>query len=398
LGVGQRNHPSNGNGLLSTSSDDAGILDYTRVFVYHKLGDQCRLRVLNGSNARTYQLVLMQDTQVVSLTNSKIMQQIGTDGGLLAQSVPLDENGLILAPAERADLIVDFSQFPSGTNLRWVNIAAAPFGGKSIVHLSKDQIPPKKSGDADPVNRLPFPEVMEFRVVGEPGNPLNLPTPLSKFQPLTHEDLGTNHMHRLVALVEETMDGMPNLLTLQELEKVDPKTSSSGPYIEIEYDIEASPNTAPHAPTKYQVLAKKFRDTVNWIVEYRSYEAWKIINLTQDTHPFHVHLVQFQLLSREGYNTCAFQNDPTALVTFDSTKQTPIDANEKGWKDTVRVNPYEMVTIAAKFDGYTGRYVYHCHVLEHEDHEMMRPYVVMPAEVMQLMPDMSSHGHSNHSH
>jgi FtsP/CotA-like multicopper oxidase with cupredoxin domain len=54
----------------------------------------------------------MQDTQVVSLTNSKIMQQIGTDGGLLAQSVPLDENGLILAPAERADLIVDFSQFP----------------------------------------------------------------------------------------------------------------------------------------------------------------------------------------------------------------------------------------------------------------------------------------------
>jgi spore coat protein A len=70
----------------------------------------------------------------------------------------------------------------------------------------------------------------------------------------------------------------------------------------------------------------------------------------------------------------------------------------KSWKDTVRVNPYEMVTIAAKFDGYTGRYVYHCHVLEHEDHEMMRPYVVMPAEVMQLMPDMSSHGHSNHSH
>lgn len=357
-----------------------------------------RLRVLNGSNARTYQLVLMQDHQVVSSTNSKIIQQIGTDGGLLAQPVPLDEKGLILAPAERADLIVDFSQFPSGTNLRWVNIAAAPFGGQSIVDLSKDQSPRKHPGDADYENRLPFPQVMEFRVVGKPGNPLSLPTPLSTFQPLTHEDLGPNHMHRLVALVEEKMDGMPNLLTLQELEKVDSTTSSSGQYIEIEYDIEAPPGTNPHVATKYQVLAKKFRDTVNWIVEYRSYEAWKIINLTQDTHPFHVHLVQFQLLGREGYKTDAFQNDPTALVTFDSKNQPLIDANEKGWKDTVRVNPNEMVTIAAKFDGYTGRYMYHCHVLEHEDHEMMRPYVVMPAEVMQLMPDMSSHGHSNHSH
>jgi len=357
-----------------------------------------RLRVVNGSNARTYQLVLMQDNQVVSSTNSKIIQQIGTDGGLLAQAVPLDEKGIILAPAERADLIVDFSQFPKGTNLRWVNIAAAPFNGQSIVDLSQDQSPPKKPGDADYENRLPFPQVMEFRVVGEPGNPLNLPTPLSTFKPLTHEDLGTNHMHRLVALVEETIEGMPNLLTLQELEKVDSTTSSSGPYIEIEYDIEAPPGKDPHVATKYQVLAKKFRDTVNWIVEYNSYEAWKIINLTQDTHPFHVHLVQFQLLGREGYNTDAFQSNHTALVTFDPTKQPPIDANEKGWKDTVRVNPNEMVTIAAKFDGYTGRYVYHCHVLEHEDHEMMRPYVVMPAEVMQLMPDMSSHGHSNHSH
>ena len=61
------------------------------------------------------------------------------------------------------------------------------------------------------------------------------------------------------------------------------------------------------------------------------------------------------------------------------------DANERGWKDTVRVNPDEMVTIGATFEGYTGRYMYHCHILEHEDRDMMRPIVIMPAELLPFM-------------
>ena len=60
-----------------------------------------------------------------------------------------------------------------------------------------------------------------------------------------------------------------------------------------------------------------------------------------------------------------------------------------GWKDTVRVNPGELVSIAARFDGFTGRYMYHCHLLEHEDHDMMRPFVVMPAQALAAMADMS---------
>ena len=68
-----------------------------------------------------------------------------------------------------------------------------------------------------------------------------------------------------------------------------------------------------------------------------------------------------------------------------------LDANELGWKDTVRVNPGEMVSITATFDGFTGRYMYHCHILEHEDHDMMRPFIVMPAAALAAMdmPEMS---------
>ena len=63
-----------------------------------------------------------------------------------------------------------------------------------------------------------------------------------------------------------------------------------------------------------------------------------------------------------------------------------IDANERGLKDTVRVNPHEIVELAIRFRAYSGRYMYHCHILEHEDRDMMRPIVIMP---MELDPFMS---------
>ncbi len=125
------------------------------------------------------------------------------------------------------------------------------------------------------------------------------------------------------------------------------------------------------------------------MVAYGSTEVWKILNLTEDTHPFHVHLVQFQALSRKRYDVAGFDSasgGTTAPVTFQEHGE--LDANETGWKDTLRVNPGELVSIAATFDGYTGRYMYHCHLLEHEDHDMMRPFVVMPADAMAAMGDM----------
>ncbi len=124
---------------------------------------------------------------------------------------------------------------------------------------------------------------------------------------------------------------------------------------------------------------------------YGSTEVWSILNLTEDTHPFHVHLVQFQALSRDLYNKDGFHpatGGTTAPIGFQA--HGTLDANELGWKDTVRVNPGEMVSIAATFDGFTGRYMYHCHILEHEDHDMMRPFIVMPAAALAAMdmPDM----------
>jgi spore coat protein A len=95
------------------------------------------------------------------------------------------------------------------------------------------------------------------------------------------------------------------------------------------------------------------------------------------------------VLSRDRYDTDSFDSavgGMTAPITF--LGQGELDANETGWKDTVRVNPGESVAIAATFDGFTGRYVYHCHLLEHEDHDMMRPFVVMPAAATAAMGDM----------
>ncbi|SJM92033.1 Spore coat protein A (fragment) [Crenothrix polyspora] len=86
-------------------------------------------------------------------------------------------------------------------------------------------------------------------------------------------------------------------------------------------------------------------------------EIWEIDNKTEDVHPIHLHLVQFLILDRAGIAA-------------------NVDANEAGWKDTVRCNPKETTRIIMRFTGYTGKFVWHCHMLEHEDHEMMRPLIV----------------------
>jgi FtsP/CotA-like multicopper oxidase with cupredoxin domain len=128
--------------------------------------------------------------------------------------------------------------------------------------------------------------------------------------------------------------------------------------------------------------------------------VWRLINLTEDTHPIHVHLDAFQVLDRHP----AAVDQPDDGITTLGTSATVrighgpddaihrLDDNELGLKDTVRINPNEVVDIVVRFDVFCGRYMYHCHILEHEDHDMMRPFVIMPAE---LMPFMDMHaGHA----
>ncbi len=106
-----------------------------------------------------------------------------------------------------------------------------------------------------------------------------------------------------------------------------------------------------------------------------STEIWSFIDLTDDSHPIHLHMVRFQLLDRRPFDLSVYQL--TGKVVFTGPAES-LSANELGWKDTVRVDPMTITRIIVKFEGFAGRYVWHCHMLEHEDNEMMRPYVIVP--------------------
>jgi spore coat protein A len=101
-------------------------------------------------------------------------------------------------------------------------------------------------------------------------------------------------------------------------------------------------------------------------------EIWRFINDSGVSHPMHMHLVFFQILDRDG-----FTRGTGGEIVPDGNPQSP-PLEESGWKDTAMVGPNEILRVIARFDDYTGLYAYHCHILEHEDHEMMRQFRVVP--------------------
>jgi spore coat protein A len=103
-------------------------------------------------------------------------------------------------------------------------------------------------------------------------------------------------------------------------------------------------------------------------------EIWTLINLTDDTHPIHLHMVRFQILDRRRFDFEAYKSSGKLIYTGPPV---PPEGHEAGWKDTVRADVLLVTRIIVKFEGYKGRYVWHCHVLEHEDNEMMRPFEVI---------------------
>jgi spore coat protein A len=105
-----------------------------------------------------------------------------------------------------------------------------------------------------------------------------------------------------------------------------------------------------------------------------SVEIWSLVNVTDDTHPIHLHLVRFQLLDRRRFDAFDYQNGGGIRYTGPAVPPSP---SEAGWKDTVRAEAQMVTRIIVKFEGYAGRFVWHCHVLEHEDNDMMRPYEVV---------------------
>ena len=265
-----------------------------------------RFRVLNASNARFYHLSFTEMSAEAPAYLSRSgaqtidlpFHQIGTDQGLLAAPVPLTT--LEIAPGERADLIVDFSEH-RGAQLVLKNDAFV---------------------------------VMQFRVSSA-------------------KVTDTSTMPRTlvpVARIPESQAVQTRLLTLNE-------------YV----------NKAGN-PVMLLLNGARWHEPITEKPVLGSTEIWTLINPTNDSHPIHLHLVRFQILDRQSYVPWLFQTK--RQLQFLGPPQPP-EANEAGWKDTVRADPHMVTRIIVPFTGFTGRYVWHCHILEHEDNEMMRPYEVV---------------------
>lgn len=108
--------------------------------------------------------------------------------------------------------------------------------------------------------------------------------------------------------------------------------------------------------------------------QLNSTEIWSLLNFTDDSHPIHLHGVRFQVLDRRSFEPELYYHGGT--IHFIGAPVAP-GPNEMGWKDTVQAHPGMVTRIIANFDGYPGRFVWHCHILEHEDNEMMRPYEIL---------------------
>jgi spore coat protein A len=111
-------------------------------------------------------------------------------------------------------------------------------------------------------------------------------------------------------------------------------------------------------------------------VTLNSVEIWTIINPTDDSHPIHLHMVRMQIVDRRPYDPETTQMTGKFKFTGPAVPPEPYEA---GWKDTIRAHGNMMTRFIVRFEGFVGRYVWHCHLLEHEDNEMMRPYDVIAA-------------------
>jgi spore coat protein A len=399
-----------------------------------------RFLFLNGSNARTYEMNIIDPLKVATPPN---MWVISTDGGYL--DAPALAKKLVMQPGERYGVIIDFSGVAPGTNLVIKNTGKTPYpAGASPQGATTGQI-------------------MQFRVgpcasqCGPQDTSYNpaLGTPLRA---------GSNAIVRLVNPATGVMNvpvAKTRQLTLNEVmgmpqTVIDPVTGALTAYPGGPLEILVN-NTLWSGNEHGATPRPDFTGvTVNGVTTYYSElpqegdtEIWEIVNLTADAHPIHLHLVQFQLISRQNFNTntynaaynAAFGTGPTPLPTgcaagvfcpaygpplaynpsassggkyggnpdvgllgkngkpvYMQGKPMPPDPNEAGWKDTVITYPGQVTRIAVRwaptylsanapsaslhypFDPNAGsqfNYVWHCHIIDHEDNEMMRPDVVM---------------------
>ncbi|MFE5044796.1 O-aminophenol oxidase PhsA [Streptomyces sp. NPDC056637] len=341
-----------------------------------------RFRLVNASNARIYDLVLIdEDDNPVP----GVLHQIGSDGGLLPRPVPVDFDEalptLTVAPAERMDLLIDFRAL-AGRRVRLVNKGAG-------------QAP----GVPDPANNVRYPHVMEFRV-GECGadDPFELPEVLSgSFRRLTHD---IEHGHRLIVLTPPATKGGGGHPEIWEMAEVE--AAEGAEELELPADGVIQLHGADGALKTYRRTSRTFNDGLGFTVAEGSHEQWSFLNLAVNppvVHPMHIHLADFQILGRDTYDVSGFDvtaGGTRAPLAPDPATPVPLPPNERGYKDVFRALPGQMLRVMGRFDGAYGRFMYHCHLLEHEDMGMMRPFVVMPAEAMKFDHGAGHGGHGGH--
>jgi spore coat protein A len=286
---------------------------------------QYRFRIVNGCDSRFLQCFLTDPAN--SSGPVPAIWKIGNDSGLL--NLPVSMPRWLQGPGERVDMVFDFSN--------------PAFWGRTFV-LRNTAKTPYPSGD--PVDPRTTGQIMAFRVV----KPLD-----TSVYPVTALPKKPNNLRPMYGAITMPVANAParKLILFEgtdEFGRIQPKlgTLDGG--------------------------AMGWNDPITENPQLNSTEVWEIYNTTMDSHPIHLHLVSFLVLNRQAYRGDV---DPaTGKITnlrLGNIRSIPSD--EKGWKDTVIMNPGEVTRIIATFDR-EGLYVWHCHIVSHEDNEMMRPYYV----------------------
>jgi FtsP/CotA-like multicopper oxidase with cupredoxin domain len=293
-----------------------------------------RLRFLNGCQSR---FLILDFNNIPGVE----VWQIGNEGGFLPAPVNLSANTgnrLLMALAERADLIVDFTNVPAGNYILTNEGPDEPFGGGEP-DLDFDSADPDSTG-----------QILQFRVVPavapDPTTPpmfLQLPAIAPLPAPVTTRPL---------ALMEEM------------------SMYWNGPAAAMLGNVDADG----------EPMHQMWMDPVTENPSVGDTEVWEFYNFTADAHPMHVHEVTFEVMNRQALMTNEDgETVPPARLVGDPR---PPELWETGFKDTVTAYPGEVTRVRAQFKT-AGQFVWHCHIVEHEDNEMMRPYRIGPPQTGQ---------------
>ena len=293
-----------------------------------------RFRFLNGCQSR---FLILDFNKIPGVQ----VWAVGNEGGFLSTPVNLtagNGNRLLMGLAERADLIVDFTNVPVGNYVLGNVGPDEPFGGG------------EPEADFDAADPATTGQVLQFRVVPAVGADLSTPPQFLKLPALT--PLPAAGLTRPLALIEQA------------------GVSSAG----IEGPIEALLGIVTAAG---MTLEKLWMDSVTENPAVGDTEVWELYNTTADAHPMHVHEVAFEVVNREGL-TLNGEGEVVQPVVPDGNITLPLPW-ETGVKDTVVALPGQVTRLRIHFQT-AGQYVWHCHIVEHEDNEMMRPYRIGPVQ------------------